>query len=188
VTFPRLRFAALRGSRTATKIIDTEEHLVRRDTLQEFLRSRMTQMQARIVLQQLGSIDRSIERRSQIAEQYYKGLKDIKGLRLPPRRMDHSHIYLGYPIQVDDRETFIRHMMQEGRDIAIQHCRNLADEECFKSFRSDCPNARCVAQSVVLLPDYPKYSDQEVDRTIASARAYFEASRKSLGQPTSQTA
>lgn len=188
VTYPRLRFAALRGSRAATKIIDTEENLVRRDTLQEFLRSRMTQMQARIVLQQLDSVAHGIGRRSQIAEQYYKGLKDIKGLQLPPRRMDRSHIYLGYPIQVDDRETFIRHMMQEGRDIAIQHCKNLADEECFKSFRRDCPNARWVAQRVVLLPDHPKYSDQEVDRTIVAARAYFETSRKPLGQPTSQTA
>ena len=188
LTFPRLRHSALRGSRAATKIVDTEEHIVRRDTLQDFLRGHMTQMQGRIVLQQLGSVDQSIERRSQIAERYYKGLKDVRGLQLPPRRMDHSHIYLGYPIQVEDRETFIRHMMREGRDVAIQHCKNLADEECFKEFRSDCPNARWVAERVVLLPDHPKYSDDEVDRTVAAARAYFEISRKPVGQPTSQAA
>lgn len=188
LTFPRLRHSALRGSRAAMKIVDTEENIVRRDTLQEFLRSRMTQMQGRIVLQQLPAVDRGIERRSQIAERYYKGLNDVRGLQLPPRRIDHSHIYLGYPVQVENREAFIRHMMQEGRDVAIQHCKNLADEECFKAFRRDCPNARWVAKRVVLLPDHPKYSDDEVDRTIAAAKAYFETSRKPVGQPTSQTA
>ena len=188
LTYPRLRFSALRGSRAATKVIDTEENLTRRDTLQEFLRSRMTQMQARIVLQQIPTVEGQIERRSQIAEKYYKGLKDVKGLQLPPRRMDHSHIYLGYPIQVEDRETFIRHMMQEGRDVAIQHCKNLADEDAFKEFRRDCPNARWIAQRVILLPDHPKYSDQEVDRTIAATRAYFETSKAAVGQPTKQTA
>jgi len=188
VTFPRLRYSALRGSRAATKIVDTEENIVRRDTLQDFLRSRMTQMQGRIVLDQLETVDRGIERRSQIADRYYKGLKEVRGLQLPPRRMDHSHIYLGYPVQVDDREAFIRHMMHEGRDVAIQHCKNLADEECFSEFRRDCPNARWVAKRVVLLPDHPKYSDDEVDRTISAARAYFETSRKPVAQATSQTA
>jgi dTDP-4-amino-4,6-dideoxygalactose transaminase len=178
----------LRGGRAATKIVDTEENLVRRDTLQGFLRSRMTQMQGRIVLQQLDSVRAGIERRSRIADRYYKGLKDIKEISLPPRRMDHSHIYLGYPIQVEDRDTFIRHMMREGRDIAIQHCRNLADEDAFREFRRDCPNARWVAQRVILLPDHPKYSDEEVDRTIAAVRAYFAMSRKPIGQPSNQAA
>ncbi|MCC6948869.1 MAG: DegT/DnrJ/EryC1/StrS family aminotransferase [Bradyrhizobiaceae bacterium] len=181
VTYPIVRFASLRGSRAANKVINTEEHPVRRDTLSEFLRCRMTQMQARIVIQQLDSVERSIERRSQIAEKYYQGLKNIRGLQLPPRRMDHSHIYLGYPIQVEDRDAFIRHMMRAGRDIAIQHCGNLADEKCFKSFHRDCPNARWVAQRVVLLPDHPKYSDREVQRTIAATRAYFETSENPLG-------
>jgi len=187
LTYPRLRAAALRGGRKAAKMIDTEKYIVRRDTLQESLRSRMTQMQARVVLQQLDSVNGSIDRNSQIADQYYKGLKDIEGLALPPRRIDRSHIYLGYPIQVEDRFAFIKHMMQEGRDVAIQHCKNLADEKCFEEFYRDCPNARLVADRVVLLPSHPKYSDVEVGRTIAATRAYFEKNRRPAAQTSGQT-
>jgi dTDP-4-amino-4,6-dideoxygalactose transaminase len=78
-------------------------------------------------------------------------------------------------------------MMQEGRDVAIQHCKNLADEKCFAEFSRDCPNARFVADRVVLLPSYPKYSDEEVGRTIAATRAYFEkraSARRSGKQPS----
>ena len=188
LTFPRLRFAALRGGRAATKMVDTEEHIIRRDRLPDFLRSRMTQMQARVVLEQLGSAARNADRNGRIADQYYEGLKDVKGLKLPPRRLDRGHIYLGYPIQVEDRYAFIKYMMQQGRDVAIQHCRNLADEETFKEFRRSCPNARWVAERVVLLPAHPKYSDREVDRTITAARAYFATNQKPVSEPTRQTA
>ena len=66
-------------------------------------------------------------------------------------------------------------MMQERRDVAAQHLHNCADLPCFEEFHRDCPNARQVARSVVLLPTYPRYSIRDVERNVAVIRRHFGA-------------
>ena len=58
-------------------------------------------------------------------------------------------------------------------DEMIEHLHNCADLRCFEDFHRDCPNARKAAQSVVLLPTYPRYSSRDVELNIASIRRYF---------------
>jgi dTDP-4-amino-4,6-dideoxygalactose transaminase len=63
--------------------------------------------------------------------------------------------------------------MRDKRDMAAQHLHNCADLPCFSEFHRDCPNARRTARSVILLPTYPRYSNVDVERNIASIRHYF---------------
>jgi hypothetical protein len=74
---------------------------------------------------------------------------------------------------VKDRADFLRFMMREHRDVAAQHLRNCAGLPCFEEFARDCPNARVTANSVALLPTYPRYGAADVDRNIAAVRRYF---------------
>ena len=136
---------------------------------------RLTPMQARIVLSQLPSVDDAIRTRVAYAERYHAGLSGIEGLRLPPLRTDGSHTYTYFPIQVDDRQAVLRRMMQERCDVAAQHLKNCADLACFAEYQRECPNARRTADSVILLPTYPRYSDADVARNIRVLREYFGA-------------
>jgi dTDP-4-amino-4,6-dideoxygalactose transaminase len=63
--------------------------------------------------------------------------------------------------------------MTERRDVAAQHLKNCADLPCFSEFHRDCPNARATAQSVVLLPAYPRYAPSEIETNIRLIRLYF---------------
>ena len=92
---------------------------------------------------------------------------------LPPLRSDFSHTYTYFPIQVDDRERVLRHLMTEHRDVAGQHLKNCADLDCFSKYHRDCPNARWTAVSLVLLPTYPRYSTRDVEANVASLRRFF---------------
>jgi len=145
---------------------------IKRELPESYLRQ-MTQMQARIVLDQLPAVDEHIRARIAYAQRYHEGLNDIPELGLPPLRTDFSHTYTYFPVQAEDRNALLRHLMRERRDMAAQHLHNCADLPCFSEFYRECKNARRTARSVVLLPTYPRYSSVDVDRNIASIRRYF---------------
>jgi dTDP-4-amino-4,6-dideoxygalactose transaminase len=145
---------------------------LKRDLPESYLR-RMTNMQARIVLSQLDAVDDNIRARIEYAKLYHAGLADLPGVVLPPLRTDFSHTYSYFPVQVEDRQAVLAHMMRERCDLAAQHLHNCADLPCFEEFHRDCPNARRTAASVILLPTYPRYSRRDAERNVASLRRYF---------------
>ena len=123
----------------------------------------------------MGGVDKAIRTRIAYAERYHEGLSGIDGLGLPPYRTDLSHTYTYYPVQVEDRQAVLKQMMQERCDVGAQHLKNCADLPCFAEFARDCPNARRTAESVILLPTYPRYSEADVDRNIRVLRDFFRA-------------
>ena len=70
---------------------------------------------------------------------------------------DMSHIYTYYPLQVDDRESMIKHLIGYKRDMSIQHYK-IVRILSLSMNSTDCPVARKVARSTILLPTYPKYN------------------------------
>ena len=134
---------------------------------------RLTDTQARLVLSQLPNLDANTAIRIEAARRYHAALRDVPEIVLSPLREDGSHIYTYFPIQVPQRERFVREMMRAGRDMAAQHLKNCADLPCFEEYARDCPNARRTAASVVLLPTYPGYGAREIDLTIGAVRRYF---------------
>jgi dTDP-4-amino-4,6-dideoxygalactose transaminase len=88
-------------------------------------------------------------------------------------RRDGSHIYLYYPLQCADRDGLARFMTRHLRDVQISHHRNCAGLECFSTYARDCPNAERAARSLLYLPTYPGYREDQVKANIAAIRAYF---------------
>ena len=175
LTFRIFRLGALNDVKSVNRIVQTESEPVFRDTVPDHYRRRMTPLQARVVYDQLFSVDQQTEIRLAHARRYHDGLAGERGIRLPPMREDGSHIYLQYPVQVDDRWDFVRHMMRHGRDVAIQHMGSAADLDIFAEYRSDCPEARATAETCVLLPTYPGYGMAEVDANVRVIRDYLHA-------------
>jgi len=173
IVYRVFRFGFLHEVSFLNNQVTVDLHPERKRELPESYLRRLTPMQARIVLGQLAGVDDAIRARIRAAERYHAGLRDQAGLLLPPLRSDFSHTYGYFPIQVPDRRDFLRFMMSERRDLAAQHLRNCADLPCFREFHRECPNARATARSVVLLPTYPRYGDEDVLRNIETIRRYF---------------
>lgn len=51
------------------------------------------------------------------------------------------------------------------RDVGALHLKNTADLPEFREFARDCPNAREVAENLILLPTYPRYGTSQVKQT-----------------------
>lgn len=173
LTFRVFRYAALNNVRSINQVVQTENNPVRREDVPAHYQRRMTPLQARIAREQLADVENNTLIRLGYAERYHEGLEGMEGLRLPPRRPDGSHIYLQYPIQVEDRWDLVRYMMRHGRDVAVQHMNSAAELDVYSDFYRDCPVARRVSQSVVLLPTYPRYGADQVERNIEVIAKYF---------------
>ncbi len=147
---------------------------IKREMPEENLR-KMTSAQARLVAAQLSRVDLDTEVRIRYASLYHEGLSSLPQVLCPPLRTDGSHIYLTYPIQVEDRDALNRFLMLECQDVTVQHLINTADADCFAEWFRECPNARRTAASVLLLPSYPSYGERNVARNIAIIRRFFGA-------------
>lgn len=135
---------------------------------------RMTPLQARLAMPQIGDIDDLCKIRVECAKQYRSGLENLSGIVLPPQSDDGSHIYLFYPIRVTERDRLVRQMMRAGRDLHVQTATNAADLPCFSDYARDCPNARAAVEEVLLLPTYPAYPEVEVQKNIGVIRKFFD--------------
>lgn len=169
------RHAYLNGIESLNRTVKIELAPALKTEFPERYARRMRPAQAEIVAEQLPDVDRLMAMRIEKACRYDAGLREANAVLRPPLLEDGSHGYLHYPIQVPDREALLRDLIAKGRDVAIQHLRNCADLPCFSGWHRDCPNARAVAGSLVLLPTYPGYTPSEVDATVAAICDYFRA-------------
>jgi dTDP-4-amino-4,6-dideoxygalactose transaminase len=135
--------------------------------------TRMSPLQARLVLEQLDRVDRDTQKRIAAAKLYYAGLRDIPELILTPMRLDGSHMYWYFTIQSNDRHDLVTYAMRKGRDLTESYHRNCADLACFQVWHRDCPRARATADSLIYLPTYPRYSRREIESNIRVIRTYF---------------
>jgi perosamine synthetase len=179
-TYWAFRYGYLHGVEALNKRVRGEDAPTLRTEIPESYLRRITPMQARLLVPQLGRADRLSEIRTGYARIYDAGLADVPEVLAPPARDDGSHIYLNYAIQVADRHALLRYLMTHGRDLTVQHMGNNADYGCYEAWKRDCPNARATAGQVLLLPTYPGYGEDEVQRNVELIRRYFAERRREV--------
>ena len=175
IVYRILRFGYLRRTSWAAGRFDFDVHARRFHEMPEAFLHKMSDAQARAILPVLKNIDRDREIRIESAQTYFQALGEMPDLRLPPRRIDGSHGYQYFPIQIREREDLVDSVMRSGRDVALSHHRNCADLECFDAFADDCPNARLVADELIYLPTYPGYRASQILKNVASIKRFLSA-------------
>ncbi len=151
--------------------IDTDPKIKRQ--LPSEYRQRMSPLQARLIMEQLANLVAQINARISAAKLYHEGLRDIPELLVAPLRTDREHIYWYYPIQYAERAKLVGHVMRQGRDITMSYHRNCASMPCFSDYVQNCPNAQATADSLIYLPTYPRYGEEEIKKTIRAICSYF---------------
>lgn len=167
------RFGHLHDVRAINKHVAVELDTSRKSALPDWYLTRMRPVQAKMVLRQLGSVDADTAVRLRYSRIYYEGLVDLPNLIVPPLREDGSCVYNYFPIQYQDRAALVRWMMEQRRDLAVQHLKNCSALESFAPESSPCPDAELTANQTVLLPNYPAYGEQSVRANVAAIRAFF---------------
>lgn len=177
LTYWIFRYGFLHDVRFLNRRVSVDVDPKSKSVVPENYLRRMTPLQAGLILRQLPDVDKHAARRLETARVYAEGLDSVPEVTLPPWHDDGTHVYMSYPIAVEDRVSLLRHLMRSGRDIGAQQHHNCADLACFSAFHQDCPQARNLAKSTIVLPTYPGYRASEARRNVAVIREYFEGQR-----------
>lgn len=167
------RLGYLRDIEFINKRVTVEDDPVLRREIPGRYKVRMSPAQARLVLRQLPALDDQVRTRVANGARYFQALEAIPEITLAPHYTDGRHSYMSFALQVADKHALVRHLMVRRRDCAVQHLKNCADLDCFAEWRRDCPVARRTAAETLILPTYPRYGTEEVERTIDAVRGYF---------------
>ncbi|CUW38071.1 putative PLP-dependent enzyme possibly involved in cell wall biogenesis [Magnetospirillum sp. XM-1] len=169
------RSLAIRGERKGAALFSTERNPLLRSHLPPDWQRRLTPMQARMALDQLRRADADQVHRLRLARLYRDGLADLPQVGLPRPLPGADDIFMPFPIQVADRLALQEYLLNAGLDVVVQHIGNCADYPVFAPFHRDCPQARQVAKSVLLLPTYPEYPEVEARRIVRAIRDFYKA-------------
>ncbi|MEU5694078.1 DegT/DnrJ/EryC1/StrS family aminotransferase [Actinosynnema sp. NPDC020468] len=132
--------------------------------------SRMSDVQAAVLLAGIGRLDSDIRRRAALARQYHRRLADVPGVRVvadPPRKGGLRGVFARYVVEVADRDGLVAGLADAGvvarvcvpvpAHLRPAHAHPLHGPGAF-------PNAERASRRVVALPLYPDLTAAQVDR------------------------
>jgi perosamine synthetase len=89
---------------------------------------RMTEIESAIGIEQLKKLDSLIENRNHSSERITRGIRELKGLRVPVVKPDCTHVYYGYPLLFNEEEVgvhrnlIVEALLAEGVPTAGGYC------------------------------------------------------------------
>ena len=174
IVYHIFRFGHMHKIRFINQYVETELDLTGKENIPITYLRKMMPMQARLVLSKIQNVESHNLIRITNAKKYYNGLSDLPEIICAPLMEDGSHIYNYYPIQYHDRNNLVGWLIKNRSDVGVQHLKNTADLPAFKKYYRDCTKARKTANEVILLPTYPNYGDEMINKNIEIIRALFQ--------------
>ena len=151
-----------------SKIKDLREYDNKDDYTVRF-NYKMTDFQAALGLNQLSQLEKFLDRRRMIADQYFSEFKDC-GFLLPVKKKGREHIYYRFVVKTeDDASLFLERLQQKG--VMCQRPVFIPLHVCLGL--SGYPHTMDAWQKTVSIPIYPSLKEEEVEKIIAVVREIF---------------
>ena len=137
------------------------------------LKRQPTEVQAELVWKGLERAEAERAIREQRAGRYLEGLSEIDEIGLPEMPANAVGSWTEFPIVTHDRDALYRRLLDRGQDVRYYYYRNCADLRIYQRDYRDCPNARKLMFETLMLPLYPRYPDEQIERNIEVIREHF---------------
>ena len=128
--------------------------------------SRLDNLQAAILNFFLQNYDETINRRRNIADLYYKELKDIELIKLPPAvdsDQNHFDIYQNYEIEIENRDKLREYLTDKGVGTLIQWGGKAVHEFRDLGFNQSLPFTEKMMRNSLMIPINMMITDDEVE-------------------------
>ena len=86
-----------------------------------------------------------------------------------------SNGWINFPIFYKHRDSLLRFLFLNNRDIAIYFYRNCNQLDIFKEYKNEnLKNINEVVNEIIILPTYPKYEAEQIYTNIKLIKKYFQ--------------
>jgi dTDP-4-amino-4,6-dideoxygalactose transaminase len=139
------------------------------------LNSRLDEMQAAILNERLGWLNRFVARRQQIAQAYHLGMANslVQPLAMPARQ--ESHVYHLFVVCCPQRDRLSAYLKEHGIESFIHYPIPAHCQKPMKGVRCDpmgLPAAERHAATCLSIPCHPQMSDDNVASVIGAINAF----------------
>lgn len=141
------------------------------------LNSRLDELQAALLREQLKLLPAQTTRRQELAHRYLASIKNER-LHVPPIPPDSGSVWHLFPLLVDgDRGTFQAHLKAQGVQTAVHYPMLIPAQDALTSaglsrLTQEFPVAQRYAAHEVSIPMHPYLSDDDCDRVITACNSW----------------
>ena len=128
---------------------------------------KMNEFQAAMGLCNLPLLDKEIEQRKQIANQYVKQLSKIDGIKVPSYKSNIEYNYAYFPILINhptlSRDGVFEHLTENGIYVKKYFYPLVTDYACYKGkYEDTLPISNMISEQILCLPLYGAMTNEEV--------------------------
>jgi dTDP-4-amino-4,6-dideoxygalactose transaminase len=172
----RLRLLRQHGMSVNDRVRHLSDKVIIEDHLEVGYNYRLTDIQAAVGIEQLNKLDKIIEERRAIANQYHNAFADIPFFRLPRETEGYFTNYQSYSIYLKTecplgRNELMQKLLDEGistrRGVMTSHRESAYAEECKGLV---LPASEDAADRSIIIPLYVPMSQEEIDYVIYHIR------------------
>lgn len=142
--------------------------------------SRLDTLQAAILNVKLAHLDTYTTARQRAAQRYDEGLGDLKGLTLPFRAKNSTHVFNQYTVQVADsrRDALRAYLQEKGVPTMVYYPVPLHFQKAYKTPEYGAgafPVAERLSESVLSLPVHTEMTTDQLDYICEAVRSFFRS-------------
>ena len=139
---------------------------------------RLDEMQAAILRVKLPLLKGWTESRRRVAKLYHDGLKDVKGLRLPPLgAAGTTPVFHLYTVRCERRDALAEHLKRRGIGCGVYYPSPLHLAPAYAALGGrdgQCPVSEKACREVLSLPMFAELADADAARVVEAVRAFFK--------------
>ncbi|MDP4039292.1 MAG: DegT/DnrJ/EryC1/StrS family aminotransferase [Candidatus Pacearchaeota archaeon] len=135
--------------------------------------SRMDGIQAAALITKMPYLNKWNEERKKIAKRYDENLKDI--VKIPKVGNCNEHVYYLYVIKVQNRETLMNFLKENGVGTAIHYPLPIHQQPPYKhlGYEGKLPVTEKIVKEILSLPIYPGLTIKEVDEVCEKIKDFY---------------
>ena len=138
--------------------------------------TRLDTLQAAVLTVMLEHLDRWVDERRSIAEQFRAGLRDVVGV--PEEAPGCFHTYQTFVIVAEKRDALLDHLRQRGVDAKVHYSLAIHSQPAARSLGhrpDDFPVTQWLTGRIVSLPIYPEMTGAQRQAVIDGVRSFYRA-------------
>lgn len=138
--------------------------------------SKISEMEAAIILIQIEKLTQTIDRMTNVAKEYFSQLKGIEGITLPNICCTQPNFHK-FVISTSKRDELRNLLMENGVETKIHYPTLLSEQKILsgkKFLKHNLPNAEKASREVLSLPIYPSISEEEISYTCNCIKKFYK--------------
>ncbi|PKP22327.1 MAG: hypothetical protein CVU05_04455 [Bacteroidetes bacterium HGW-Bacteroidetes-21] len=137
--------------------------------------SRISTLQAALILFQTEILTDIIQRRKTVAEKYYNLIPYSDALsHLPIAQNNEAYNYHKFPLFTPQRDKLKTFLKEQGIETGIHYPQLLPDQPLFEKPTNRFPTATQLSKTTLSLPIYPELSDDEISYICQTIHTFFK--------------